>query len=88
MFAVVILFPSGMLRVLQTLAAAEKNAESSVAQSPSLLNVPFVSSWYHQQSGSDSFLNMATCMWDVSEESVHAMPRRCDMSLQMLAKIS
>jgi len=31
-FAVVILLPSGMLRVLQTLADAYKNAESSVAQ--------------------------------------------------------
>ena len=84
MFAVVILFPSGMLQVLQTLAAAEKNAESSVAQLPGLLKVPFVSIWYHQQS--DSFLNMGT--WNVSEESVHAMPHGCDMSLQMLTKIS
>ncbi len=35
----------------------------------SLLKVPFV--WYHQQS--DSFLNVRTCTWDVSEETVHAM---------------
>lgn len=88
MFAVVILFPSGMLQVLQTLATAKKNAESSVTQLPGLLKVPLVSSWHHQLSESDSSLNMATCMWDASEESVHAMPHGCDMSLQMLAKIS
>lgn len=87
MFAVVFLFPSGMLRLLRTLAAAEKNDESSVAQLPSLLQVPFVSSWYVQPSESDSFLSMATCMSDVFEESVHAMLHGCDMSLQMLTRI-
>lgn len=72
MFAVVILLPSGMLRVLQTLADAYKNAESSVAQL--LSPVKFAeSALCLVSSTSDSFLNVRTCTWDVSEETVHAM---------------